>query len=156
MRAVLLLAAMLLLAPPLAAAEFRGNAFVQDDATLKVAGRLVRLHGIYIPPTGQYCETRIRPVQCQSRAALALDFRIQGFVRCRETGAFADGSVAAICSVDGGSINAPRIDLGGWLIAEGWAVASPEAPFEYVTFERIARTRGLGVWGFPADRIILR
>jgi endonuclease YncB( thermonuclease family) len=156
MRAVGLIAAILLLAPPLAAGEFRGNAFVQDDATLKVAGRIVRLHGIYVPPSGQSCETRIRPAQCASRAALALDFRIQGFVRCRETGTFTDGSVEAVCSVDGGSINAPRIDLGAWLIAEGWAVASPAAPFEYVAQERIARTRGLGVWGFPADRIISR
>ena len=156
MRAGIALAAMLLFSPPLAAAEFGGNAFVQDDATLKVAGRMVRLHGIYIPTGGRFCETRLRPVRCQTRAALALDFRIQGFVRCRETGQFADGSIEAICSVDAGSINAPRIDLGGWLISQGWAVAAPEAPFEYVALEKIARTQGFGVWGIPADQVILR
>ena len=36
------------------------------------------------------------------------------------------------------------------------ALALPDAPFEYHALEKIARHRGLGVWGMPADRILFR
>ncbi len=65
-----------------ARAEFRSYAIVQKDATLRIAGRTVRLYGIHIPRGGRYCRTFIRPIRCGSEAMLALAFRIQGFVRC--------------------------------------------------------------------------
>jgi endonuclease YncB( thermonuclease family) len=146
----------LLAALPAAQAEIRSYAIVQDDGSLKVSGRIVRLHGIYIPQGEQFCATQVRPVECKSRAALALEQRIQSFVRCNETAAFTDGSVGAVCTVDGDGVTSPRIDLGAWLIDQGWALARPEAPFEYHARERIARERGFGVWGFQADRVIVR
>ncbi len=139
-----------------ALAEIRSYAIVQDDGSLRVSGRIVRLHGLYIPPSGQFCATQVRPVECKSRAALALEQRIQSFVRCTETGAYRDGGVDAVCTVDGDGVISPRIDLGVWLIDQGWALARPDAPFEYHARERIARERGFGVWGFQADRIIVR
>ena len=39
------------------------------------------------------------------------------------------------------------MDLGAYLIERGWAVASPEGPFEYQVLEKIARERRMGVWG---------
>ena len=36
-------------------AEISGFAFVQQDASLRVSGYVVHLHGIYIPPTEQAC-----------------------------------------------------------------------------------------------------
>ena len=139
-----------------AAAELRSYAIVQDDGSLKVSGRIVRLHGVYIPPSDPSCATRVRPVECKPRAALALDQRIQSFVRCVETSAYSDGSIGAVCTVDGDGVTSPRIDLGAWLIDQGWALARPDAPFAYQARERIARERGFGVWGFQADRIIAR
>ncbi|MDG1945801.1 MAG: hypothetical protein P8J17_16200 [Halioglobus sp.] len=47
-------------------------------------------------------------------------------------------------------------DLSAYLLQKGWAVALPDAPFEYQTLEKIARTRGFGVWGMPVDRIVNR
>jgi len=44
-------------------------------------------------------------------------------------------------------------DLSAYLLENGWAVALPDAPFEYQTLEKIARSRQFGVWGFPVDRI---
>ncbi len=138
-----------ILALPLAAHsvdELTSYALIRDDATLQVAGRHLRLYGIHIPETGRVCERRLRPARCGSRAARALRFKIQGFVSCRLGGKYDDGSVAAYCRTG-------EQDLGAYLIERGWAVALPDAPFAYHASERIARHRGLGVWGFNVDRI---
>jgi len=138
-------------------AEVGERALVQDDASLKVSGQTVRLYGVYVPAGAYSCEARLRPTRCASRAALALDFKIQGFVFCDYLGRYADGSRAAICAVRCSGVGGRcREDLGAWLIAQGWAVAAPGAPFEYILQERIARGRGFGIWGFQADSVTLR
>ena len=43
--------------------------------------------------------------------------------------------------------------MAAWLISEGWALALPDAPFEYVALERIAHAQQRGVWGFTVDRL---
>lgn len=128
--------------------ELRTYAIVRDDATLEVAGRHLRLYGIYIPETERICEHRIQPVRCGSRAARALRFKIQGFVSCKLGGRYNDGSMAAYCRVG-------EQDLGAYLIERGWAVALPDAPFAYHVGERIARHRGFGIWGFNVDGIAI-
>jgi endonuclease YncB( thermonuclease family) len=128
-------------------------AIVQDDATLRVQGRTIRLFGLYIPPTGQGCVTVLRPPRCGSRAVRALETKIQGFVECLPQQRYTDGSISAICFAREGSILDPPVDLGGWLIEQGFAVAGPGAPFEYGILEKIARTNRRGVWGFQVDRI---
>lgn len=145
----------LLLAPSVpAAADIVSYAIVQPDASLKVQGKTIRLFGVYVPRTERGCLTVIRPIRCGSRAVQALELKIEGFVRCQPQVRYTDGSLGAYCYVRGeGSILEPHVDLGAWLIAQGWAVALPEAPFEYHTLERIARTRGQGVWGFQVDSI---
>ena len=148
-RAVLLaaMAASFLLVSPASRSvdELRSYAIIHDDATLEVAGRRLRLYGIFLPKTERTCEPRIRPVRCASRAVQALRFKVRGFVHCRLGGKFEDGSIAAYCSV-------AEQDLGEYLIRRGWAVALPDAPFSYHVSERIARQRGFGVWGFSVDR----
>ena len=130
-----------------AAAEITGYAFVQDDGSMKVDGRHVRLFGIYIPPTSQSCRTFERPVTCAPRAALALDFKIGAeFVHCEPQSKDADGSIVALCRVRGE-------DLSAYLLTRGWAVALPDAPFEYSVLEKIARQQGVGVWGLSLDRV---
>jgi len=119
---------------------------VRDDATLDVAGRHMRLYGIYAPKTARICERRVRPVRCGSRAAQALRFKIRGFVSCESKGTYADRSIAALCRFR-------DEDLGAYLLARGWALALPGAPFQYHVLERIARHHSLGVWGVNADVI---
>lgn len=129
----------------MAETEISGFAFVQEDGALRISNTLVRLYGIYIPPTEQSCYTFIRPVPCGPRAILALDFKISGdFVHCVPRYARPDGSVIASCSVG-------NEDLSEWMLQRGWAVALPDAPFEYAAMEKIARARGIGVWGIPVD-----
>lgn len=139
------LALALALARP-AAADLSSYAFVEDDGTLRIEGKTVRLYGVYIPPTDQDCRTFERPVRCAPQAALALGFKIQSFVHCEEKGREADGTVIGLCRVGRDSFS-PGEDLSAYLLQQGWALALPDAPFEYHALERIARSRGIGVWG---------
>jgi endonuclease YncB( thermonuclease family) len=134
-----------------APASISSYARVQDDGTLVIDGYRIRLHGIYLPPTERSCQHWIRPPRCADRAVLALEFKVQGFVHCFPVQEFDDGSLSATCYVDRSHFE-PGEDLSAYLIRQGWAMALPDAPFEYHALQEIARHRGLGVWGFPADQ----
>ena len=134
------------------AREFSSYAKVNDDGSLRVGTREVHLYGIYIPPTGQTCRTYVSPPVCGSRAALALEFRIQGFVHCQQKSTNRDRSINAVCHVDRRHADEGE-DLAAYLIRQGWALALPEAPFEYQALEKIARRQSAGVWGFTVDGI---
>ncbi len=136
----ILLVALAWLTVPAASAALVSYALVRPDATLLVGSRLVRLYGIYIPPSGRNCRPNLRPVKCGSNAALALEFKIRGFVHCQRVHRHRDRSITALCRNKG-------VDLSAYLIERGWAVALPGGPFEYQVLERIARERGMGVWG---------
>jgi endonuclease YncB( thermonuclease family) len=132
------------------AREIVGLAIVNDDGSLLIKGQTIELHGIYLPPTERQCRDWIRPVRCASRSTLALDFRVRGFVTCQTRGQNAEGRIQATCHVDRTGLS-PGEDLGAYLIERGWALAMPNAPFEYHAMERIARTKRLGVWGTSVD-----
>lgn len=147
---VLLVAVLITVAAPArsGAAEIRSYALVQDDGSLIVRGQLLRLYGLIIPMTGRYCQQQIRPARCRaSTAALALDGKIQGFVRCETVEQYTDGSFGAFCSV--GSVRlGDSEDLGAYLIARGHAFAAPGAPYEYVILQELAKVNRRGLWGF--------
>jgi endonuclease YncB( thermonuclease family) len=148
--ALALLATLACGAGPAAAEDFTSYALVREDGALLIQGRVVRLYGIYIPETGATCRTVFSPAECGTRAQLALEFKTGNyFVTCREVATLGDGSVSAVCWVEGE-------DLAAYLINRGWALAAPGAPFEYTALERIAERRGLGVWGFQIDRFRFR
>jgi len=130
--------------------EVEGLAIVRSDGSLLIKEQVVRLHGIYIPPTERQCREWINPLRCDSRAVLALDFRVKGFIRCFVQQEKPDGSLDAVCYADRTSFD-PGEDLAAYLIERGWALALPYAPFEYHALEKIASRRGLGVWGYPVD-----
>jgi endonuclease YncB( thermonuclease family) len=151
-----LLLAGIVLARDAAAADIESYAIVQDDATLRVRGKTIRLYGVHIADTRPFCDSTFRPARCQTRAAVALASRIQGFVRCVPQVEYNDRSIGAFCSVRGTGTPSQVIDLGAYLIEQGWAVALPQAPFAYHTLQEIAKVNGRGVWGFQADQIIIR
>lgn len=140
--------AAIIAAPPYLRAaepEISSFAFVNKDGTLRISGHLIHLYGIYIPPTDQTCSTFTRPLQCGTRASLALEFRISGdFVHCLPRSTNSDGSIVASC-------RAGNEDLSEWMLQRGWAVALPNAPFQYAAMERIAQSKGIGIWGIPID-----
>lgn len=130
----------------LAQQEISSFAFVHEDASMTVDGQLIRLYGIYVPPTDHTCTTFIRPMPCGTRASLALEFKVSGdFVRCLPRTRNADSSINASC-------RAGNDDLSEWMLQRGWAVALPDAPFHYAALEKIARSKGIGVWGIAIDR----
>lgn len=143
---------LVLLVGPASAHEISSYAVVNDDASLRIKNKTVHLHGIHIPDTDRTCDRHRRPVICGSRAYVALEFKIDGFVRCDLKERLEDGSYTGECRV-----NATRFDegedLAAYLIEKGWALALPEAPFEYQALERIARSRSFGVWGIPVDEV---
>ncbi|WP_460842416.1 thermonuclease family protein [Noviherbaspirillum agri] len=133
-------------ADALAQQEISSFAFVHEDASMTVGGQRVRLFGIYVPPTDRTCNTFIRPIPCGTRASLALEFKVSGdFVRCQPRSRNADGSINASCK-------AGNDDLSEWMLQRGWAVALPDAPFHYAALEKIARSKGIGIWGIAIDR----
>ncbi|MCJ2096719.1 nuclease [Methylobacterium sp. J-072] len=107
--------------PPPAANAITGQAQVIDTATLKVAGKVVRLFGVEWVRGGQAEElTRYiggRPVTCQP----------------------APGSETVNCLVNGR-------DLSEVVLFNGGGRASPEASPELVAAEDHARSERLGVW----------
>jgi endonuclease YncB( thermonuclease family) len=138
---------MFLMPCAIADTDISGLASVQEDGAIKMSGYLVHLYGIYIPPSGHTCYTFVRPPPCGTRSSLALDFKISGdFVHCSPMATNPDASIIASCRYE-------NEDLSEWMLQKGWAVAAPGAPFEYVTMERIAQSRGLGIWGIPVDTI---
>jgi endonuclease YncB( thermonuclease family) len=139
----------LLLASP-AWADLNSYAIPLADGSLRIQGETVRLYGIYVPPTAATCRANFDPVECGSRAQIALDFKTANdFVACRELAINSDGTLTAICWVDGE-------DLAGWLLSQGWAFALPGAPYAYQMLQEVARSRGLGLWGFQADVVRVR
>jgi endonuclease YncB( thermonuclease family) len=136
------------------ASDIVSYAIVQDDGSLRVRGKTIRLFGVYVPPSERNCRSDFRPPLCGNRSVRALKIKIRGFVRCAPQAKLSDGSLSAVCYVDGNAATDPPVDLGAWLIEQGLAVAGPGAPFVYQTLERIALVNRRGVWGFQVDQII--
>lgn len=135
---------------PLAADAIEGHAIVRSDGSLWIKNRVVVLFGVYLPSSERQCRDWIQPTRCDSRSVLALDQKVRGFITCFPEGEDGEGRIHAVCYVDRTGLN-PGEDLGAYLIQRGWALALPNAPFEYHAMERIAERRGLGVWGYFVD-----
>lgn len=132
----------IVLLPPASARELHSYAFIGDDATLTINHKQIHLYGIHIPRTHETCQTTIRPVTCTPGAALALDFKIQGFVRCEILAKYPDRSLTGRCYYK-------DEDLSAYLLSQGWALALPNAPVAYQSLERIAQHHRLGIWSAP-------
>ena len=132
------------------AGDLVSYALVKEDATLVVRGQRVHLYGIHIPPTERRCRTFLRPARCASRAALALDFKIRGFVHCEPRSRRPDRSIVATCWVNR-TYHDSGEDLSAYLLEQGWAIALPDAPFEYQVLGELSREKRRGVWGFQVD-----
>jgi endonuclease YncB( thermonuclease family) len=140
---------------PLFAYEISSSAIINEDGSLRIKGKTIQLYGIHIPRTNRTCRSNQLPAVCGSRAAVALDFKIDGFVRCEIMRELEDGSLVGWCRVKASRFDEGE-DLSAYLLENGWAVALPDAPFEYQTLEKIAQSRQFGVWGTPVDRIVPR
>ena len=133
--------------------EISSYAAVNEDGSLRIKGKTVRLFGIHIPTTARTCSTNRIPPVCGSRASVALEFKIDGFVRCELLERNKDRTYVGLCRVNSSAFEEGD-DLSAYLLQRGWAAALPDAPFEYQTLEKIARSRSFGVWGISVDRVV--
>jgi len=141
----------LLSGSPAIAEELKSYAFVNDDGTLRIKKKTIHLYGIHIPSTSNNCRTNRHPPVCGQRAALALEFKINSFVKCEIISDNPNGSLTGLCYVNYSHFEEGE-DLSAYLLERGWAAALPDAPIEYHTLEKIAQSRGMGVWGIAIDR----
>jgi endonuclease YncB( thermonuclease family) len=123
-----------------------GLGIVRDDGTLSVGGHPVRLFGIIIPQTRRTCRSFLNPPRCAPSVVLVLENKVTGFVRCEIVRQGRDGIPEGVCGVRGRDLFAPREDLAGWMLQQGFALAGPEAPPEYFALERLAQSQQVGLW----------
>ena len=143
MAALLALWAVLLSSPAVAAdADIVGGPTrVVDGDTLIVAGQRVRLQGIDAPERKQACRRAGTRYPCGGEATQALRRLIgRGKVVCTIHGTDRDGRALGICQ------DATGTDLNGWLVAQGWALASRRYATTYVPQEAQAKAARAGLW----------
>lgn len=131
--------------------ELAGACRVLDDASLVVGGETLVLAHIRIPLSAADCASLALAPGCGAPAAPALRARARGTVRCTPP---AGAGLAAVCRLDEPAY-ATGLDLGAWLVEQGWALPLPDAPFEYHVLERLARETGRGLFGGGAGGALL-
>jgi endonuclease YncB( thermonuclease family) len=135
--------------PPRAAAPaltVSGPAQLGDALTLRVHGRSLPLFGVRLPAAGDRCVAAGSgtPAACgaAARAALRAQLGPTRHVSCRVPPGQQGHRDAAIC------LDAAGVDLGGFLIAEGLALADRRTSYDYVGAEGVARSLHRGLWRF--------
>lgn len=138
--AVVILVA-LLLATQAQAEPITGRASVIDGDTLEIRGSRIRLQGVDAPETAQICQDATgKDYRCGQTAALALSAKIgSGTVSCEPIETDKYGRTVAICRLG-------SLDLNGWLVSEGLAVAYRQYSEAYVPQEAAARAAKRGLW----------
>lgn len=143
-RGVLLLTApavaLMLLLGDTGLAEIAGTPRIIDGRTLEVAGRRITLFGIDAPDPDQVCRHGGRDYQCGKVARAALWDLVAGLdVSCTPEVEAPDGSIAAICTAGGSSLNEN-------MVYAGWALADRAATDRYVQTEADAKKARRGLW----------
>jgi endonuclease YncB( thermonuclease family) len=137
-----------------------GRAEATGATALRIDGRPVRLFGVRPPAVGDRCAAAAAPEEadgrgaaapCGDRARDALVARLKaapgrGEVSCRlvaAAGGPESGGAAAAAAV---CLDAGGVDLAGFLVGEGLALADPAQGRDYAGAERVARSLRKGLW----------
>jgi len=123
-----------------------GAARVGDVVSLSVRGRAVPLFGVKPPRAGDRCTVGagLAPRDCGdvARQALAARLGANANVSCRVPPGQRGAGAAAIC------LDSLGVDLGGYLIAEGFALADAAQSYDYLGAEGVARSLRRGLWRY--------
>ncbi len=123
-----------------ATAGVTGKATVVDGDQLVVQGYRILLHGIDAPELDQECVSDGVPWPCGRDAAQALAERIADqSLDCADKGNAPCAKINAVCRVG-------ALDLNGWLVSEGWALAARHITRAYVAQETKAKKAKRGIW----------
>lgn len=118
-----------------------------DGATFVTSGLTIRISGVAPPPVDKTCRKADGEEWPCGRVAL---FALRMFLRGRAVECYFPPlgdvrQVIAPCRVG-------KVDLGAWLIAEGWATPDENATEAYREAAAAARCKRLGLWrGTPSD-----
>ena len=115
-------------------------AAVLDGDSLSIKGKRVRLQGVDAPELGQTCLADGDSWPCGDAARSALDRRISGHVvECDAVDIDRYGRTLAKCYV-------ADVDIGSWLVSEGWAFAYLKYSTDYLVQEQEAKAARRGIW----------
>lgn len=131
------------------AADLVGQARVVDGDTIEIHAQRIRLFGIDAPESSQTCLRGGRPERCGQIAANALADEIgRQTVTCKQRDTDRYGRIVAVCYAGG-------VDLNGWMVEHGQAIAYRHYSRDYVPAEDRARAARRGIWSTefqdPAD-----
>ena len=136
----------LLVLPIAAFGDVVGRVKVIDGDTVRVAGTVIRLHGIDAPELDQTCRTQDQadfPCGTWVRDLLRAEFENKR-ARCVAIDTDRYGRVVAKCRVR-------RIDIGEWLVSEGLAFAYRSYSLDYDLDEKRAFISGRGLHRFKVQ-----
>lgn len=128
---------------------------ISDGDTLSLLGSRIRLRGVDAPELAQTClDASGSAYSCGEVSRDALRAKVgDSSIDCRQEDQDQYGRVVAVCYLplpDGSSL-----DLNGWLVQQGLAVAYRVFTRDYVADEDAAREAGRGLWAgefqMPAD-----
>jgi endonuclease YncB( thermonuclease family) len=126
-------------APP---PSLKGLARATGTVSLAIEGHTLRLHGVLPPASTDRCSLgTAEPQPCAevTQAMLAARLARSATVTCRMPAGASASDTARIC------LDATGVDLAGFLIAEGLAVADRRVA-DYAGAEGIARSAHRGLW----------
>ncbi|HKY19644.1 MAG TPA: thermonuclease family protein [Vicinamibacterales bacterium] len=121
-----------------------GRAAVIDGDTVEIGTRRVRLFGVDALELGQVCDYKGRKWQCGYRAARDLAKWLgQATIVCRRRANSNDRAVA--------SCTKGVVDVAGWIVTNGFAVAEPRHSKSYLSEQERARASRAGMWASSFD-----
>ncbi|HXR87274.1 MAG TPA: hypothetical protein VN728_09900 [Stellaceae bacterium] len=132
------------LASPPPGTSFDGTGSAAGGTMLSISGRAVRLFGVRLAEGRDRCGLGPgdnRPCNDVARDALAQRLKRYPNVACRVPPG-QRGDQVAICTDSSGT------DLGGFLVAEGYALADTNQSFDYFGAEGAARANRRGLWRY--------
>lgn len=133
---------LLLLCPAAAEAEtLTGKPYVTDGDTVRISGERIRLEGIDAPETNQRCRDATgKSYSCGLVATAALKNKIgRASITCEGATRDRYGRLLGICYLD-------KLDLNGWMVKNGHALAYRRYSKRYIPTEKEARETGRGLW----------